>query len=293
VSARGALVGAALCVSGLAAAQPPARELLEQKESFVRRLLGDARTAQRIAASGSAEAREQVESARTLHARSLEHLRRGELGDADARLNDAMRALGRARQLAPDRAQMAIERRLANERVLSSVEGLRESYARHLRRLLGLGADGPVRDALLEEVSGRIEDARRLMGGERHAEAALALQKAGAALLHGLNRILDSATLDYALRFDTPADEYAYERERNRGYAKLVPTALAELRPSTDAMQLVNRYLESNEAMVALAERQAAAREWTAALGNVKTATAYLQRALGAAGLAVPQAIVD
>ncbi len=290
---RGALLCAALCVSGLAAAQAPARALVEQKEAFVRRLLGDAQTAQRIAASGSAEAGRQMQSAGDLHARSLDHLQRGELGEADARLNDAMRAIGRARQLAPDRVQIAIERRLKNERLLSSVEGLRESYARHMRRVLGVPADGPVRDALLEDVSERIGNARHLMSGERHAEAALTLQKAEEGLLHGLNRILDSATLNYALQFDTPADEYAFELERNRSYARLVPVALEELRPSPSAVELIERYVRSNEAVVDIAQRQAALREFGPAVHSVKTGTTYLQRALGAAGLVVPQAIRD
>jgi hypothetical protein len=284
---------AALCASALAAAQQPARGLVEQKESLVRRLLGDGPTVRRVAASGSDEARRQMEIASAMHARSLEHLQRGELKEAETRLDEAMRALGRARQLAPDGTQRAAERRERYERLRQSVAGLREAYARHLRRTSGAPAAAPVRDEVLDAVAQRTENARRLYEGERPVEAAQALEGAEQALLEGLNRVLGAATLDYAPRFDSAAEEYGYELERNRSYATLVPAALEELRPSGAARQLVQRYVETNAALVTLAGRQASERDWRAALDNLRSGTSYLQRALGAAGLVVPQVMKD
>lgn len=206
---------AALAVSGAAAAQAPSRELLEQKEALVRRLLEE----------------RSLEVARSLHARALEHMTRGELKLAEARLDEAMRAIGRARRLSPDAAQRAEQERLRHEARAASIESLRRAYAQRL-------ADG--RDAPEP---------------------------------------------------DSPRAQYRHELERNRSYAALVPVALEELRPAGGALQLVQRYVETSEALVSLAARQAESADWPAALGSVQSATTYLQRALGAAGLVVPQAM--
>lgn len=283
MSRRGAFAWAALLVSALAAAQAPPRELVEQKETLVRRLLDDAQMRRR-AGAGSEEARKQMETAGTLHARSLEHLARGELRQAEASLDEAMRAVGRARRLAPDGLQRAVEERLRYEKLEASVEALRRSYAHHLR---------PPRDEVLDAVDASLASARALAGAGRAAEAAQALAGAQGRLLDGLGALLGAETLRYALEFDSPQAEYRYELERNQSYAALVPVALSELRPAAGGTQLAHRYVETNDALTALAARQAAQGDWAAALGSVRTGTLYLQRALGAAGLIVPQAIKD
>lgn len=277
------LLGAALLVCGLAAAQERSRELVEQKELLVRRVLEDA-AMRRRAAAGSEEARRQLDAAEALHARSVEHLKRGELPQAGARLDEAMRALGRARRLAPDTHERAVEERMRHERLLASVEALRASYERHLQ-----GRPDELREAL----EANLAQARASFAAGRALEALRALERAETGLLHGLNRVLGAQTLQYTMQFDSPQSEYRHELERNRSYAALVPVALNELRPAGEGLQLVHRYAETNEALVALAGRQAESRDWPAALASLRTGTTYLQRALGAAGLVVPQAIKD
>ena len=277
------LVYAALVFSGLAAAQDTARERIEQKEALVRRLLADPQMRERAEAMSEA-ARRQLQAAASMHARSVEHLKRGEHEQAEAALDDAMRAVGRSRRLAPDSLQRAVEERVRYERLLAGVEALRGAYERHLQ-----GKPDELREAL----EANLAQARAAFAAGRSPEALRALERAETGLLHGLNRVLGAGTLQYTVQFDSPQSEYRYELERNRSYAALVPVALNELRPAGDGLQLVNRYVETNEALVALAARQAERSEWSAALGSVKTGTSYLQRALGAAGLVVPQAIRD
>lgn len=283
MSRRGAFACAALLLSALAAAQAPPRALLEQKETLVRRLLDDAQMRRR-AAAGSEEARKQLEAARILHARALEHLAGGEFGQAEASLDQAMRAVGRARRLAPDGLQRAVEERLRYEKLAASIEALRRSYAHHLRR---------PRDEVLDAVDASLASARELSDAGRAAEATQALAGAQARLLLGLGALLGAEPLRYALEFDSPQAEYRHELERNRSYAALVPFALEELRPAAAGIQLANRYVETSRTLTAFAARQAEQGDWAAALGSVRAGTLYLQRALGAAGLIVPQAIKE
>lgn len=285
------LVGAALASAVLA--QAPQRVVVEQKELLVRRLLTDAPIAARVAAANNEEANRLVAAAGAHHADARRLLGEGALREADARLNEAMWAIGRARQMVPDDAGRAIEQRVRYRRLMESVEGIRESYQRHLRRTLGVSAGTQLRDAALDESNAHLEEARSLLNAERLQDATQRLERAEQVLLFGLNRILGSSTLNYAPSFETTVDEYAYEVDRNRSFASLVPVALNEFRPPIEAMQLVNRYVESNQAQVALAARHAEKREWRDALRSVRLGTSYLQRALGAAGLAVPQAPTD
>ena len=280
-------------VAGAAMAQAPQRALVEQKEVLVRKLLTDAPIATRIAAAGNEEATRLIAAAAAHHGDASRLLGEGSLREADARLNEAMWAIGRARQLVPDNASRAIEQRVRYRRLMESVEGIRASYERHLTRSLGLSRNTPLRDAALDESQARLEEARALLNADRLHDATQALERAEQVLLVGLNRVLGTTTLNYAPKFEGPADEYAWEVDRNRSYLSLVPVALHEFRPALDAMQLVNRYVESNAAQVALAARHAERREWRDALRSVRQGTTYLQRALGAAGLAVPQVPTD
>jgi hypothetical protein len=64
---------------------------------------------------------------------------------------------------------------------------------------------------------------------------------------------------------------------------------LNQLRPGPAARTLVQRHVDSGETLVARAERQAGEGDWRAALQTVRDATAQMQRALGAAGLDLPE----
>ena len=266
---RAALLLAALAAWTAAAAGPPPE--LKQKELFVRRLLESARPP---ASADSAAAK--------LHAHALEHLERAEYKEADARLNEAIRAIQGSHRAKPAREAVPVY-----ERLLSNVELMRTMYVSHATALEDLHSER------LFEVDESLAQARRLHAEQRPGEARSALERAERALTHALTQLLGSVTVNYALRFSGPEEEFRYERTRNSAYAALVPAALDELRPGAAARMLVERYTQSGEAMLALAERQAGERQWRAALESVRTATLYLQRALGAAGLAVPQVITE
>jgi len=273
-NARAGVMIALLCLSGSAAAESPNRAEVTQKERFVRRLLEAAQPPASADAAPSA-----------MHARALEHLGRGEYKEADALLSEAIRSMQRARRHAPDKPSPQLGS--LYERLLSTVELMRSTYARH----------GSAREdshgTLLAEVDASVAQARRLRAEQRPSEAVRALELAEQSLTHALTQLLGSVTVSYAERFSGPREQYEHELARNRAYAALVPAALNELRPSGAVLLLVDRYVESGEAMVALAEREAAQARWNPALEKVRSATQYLQRALGAVGLAVPQGITE
>ena len=252
-----------LALSGAARGQTPPRAELMQKAAFVKRLLEAAPPGTTTDAGAAA-----------LHTRALGNLDRGEHGEADARLNEALRALQTARRPAKPGAQYAA--------LLSSVETMRDTYVRFA------GTKRDLHGTLVFDVNQALAQARELQG-TNPGEALRVLGLAEQTMTHALTGVLGSLTVNYAMSFPGPKDEFDFEQARHRAYAALVPAALNELKPAPAARVLVQRYVDSGETMAALGAKQAGQGDWRAALESVRSATQYAQRALGAAGLAVPE----
>jgi len=275
--------------SALVAAQPasPTRQAVEQKEKFVSRLLDDSPVARRIANGANTDAKAFFASALDQHRRAREQMESGDLAAADKTLNDALWSAGKARQLAPDSAQRLIAERVRYARLLDGVVSLRHSYERQLQRP-HRGASPPPLDDALVRADALIDDARSLSNAERMIDANRALEDAERGLLSALNRTLGSATLRYDEKFDSPLEEFEFESNRNASYADLVPVALHEYRPSADQIRAVARHVERHQSLREQALQLAVRKDFRAALRAIRSATAELQRALGAAGLVLP-----
>jgi hypothetical protein len=159
---------------------------------------------------------------------------------------------------------------------------MRETYLRYAAR-----AEDP-HGMLIAEVDQALSRARELQRAAPQ-EAVRELAFAEQAMTHALTQALGSLTVSYAPSFPGPREEFGFELARQRGYAALVPAALNQLRPGPAARTLVQRHVDSGETLVARAERQAGEGDWRAALQTVRDATAQMQRALGAAGLDLPE----
>ncbi len=281
------LLAASLVAAGAAAAEE-ADVLLKQKQALVKRLLADDSAAGRITASGNEQAMRFVAAAAEHHANSVALAERGEFARAETLLNEAMWAIGRARQMVPDNMARLIELRVRYARLLGVVDALRASFEHNLRRIRGTTFKAPIPDPDMQAVSILIEEARTYASAESPAGAIDRLEQAEHRLLIALNRLLGSTTLNYTERFETPAGEFSYERERHNSYASLVPIAIQRFNPGPAALRLVERYADNGRAAAAIAEQQAAKEDYRSALKSVRSATAHMQRALGAAGLAVP-----
>jgi hypothetical protein len=259
---RAALVASALALCAAAWAQSAPRPELMQKALFTKRLLE---------ASPSAAA---TDRAAAMYSRALEHLDHGEEREAEARLNEAIRSLQLARRPVDSGARYAA--------LLSSVQTMRETYLRYAAQ-----REDP-HGTLIAEVDLALSQARELQAAAPQ-EAVRVLATAEQAMTHALTQALGSVTLSYAPRFSGPQEEFGFEQARHRSYAALVPAALNELRPGPAARTLVQRHVDAGQALAARAERKAGEGDWRAALESVRDATAQLQRALGAAGLALSE----
>ncbi len=286
IVALGLLYGAAAAAFGQSVVPDP-RQTVQQKEELVRKLLGDTATAERIKASRDAQAAELLTSATEHHQHALSLIRAGDVIGAEKMLDYAIANAGKARQRVPDASRRTIAERFEFARAIGGVDALRASYLRHRPKTSELGRESGF-EAELERVDALIDDARTLAAADQFGPAIRSAQHAERGLIAGLSRLLGSATILYAQRFETPAEEFAYELDRNRSYEELVPIALTELRPPAAAVQTIEGHVVRNQALREQARSHAARQDHAAAMRALRAGTAQLQRALAMAGVVVP-----
>ncbi len=264
---------------------------LAQKQAFARSLVEDAAVAERIQASQDAEALRLFALAKENYARALASMKGGDYAGAEKQLNEAMSAMGKARRLAPDAAALAAKQRVEYAQKLESVETLEKSYRNYLKgsgRKPGAPGNETDESAILG-ISRLLEAARKYAKEDRPGDALRALEKAEQVMRTALNRVLGSTMLEYDQKFETPAEEHAFELERNRSYLELIPVAIAEFKPTDEAKQNIENLVKQAREAVGQSREYAAQKDYPRALASVRTGTEYLLNALAIAGLAVTQ----
>ena len=256
---------------------------VEQKIRLVARLIADSPASQRITRSGDPQAIANLDEGRVHHALAEDLFARGDWAGARQAADDALRHLSLARRLVPDAPARQAAARLRHEQWLASMERLVEAW----RARAGTQPAGDAAD--LTAAMGLLASSRQQAGEGRYDDANQTLAAAERHVLAGMNRTLQSTTLDYTLRAASPAEEFQQELARHRGLAELLPLALRDLKPRPDVLALIERYGETSGALQAQALQQFQAGEIAQALGHLRNATLYVQRALATAGVAAPQ----
>jgi hypothetical protein len=289
-ASSGACVAAFAAPAEAKTASPAAsisRQLVEQKLDLMKRVLSDSPAARRIEASSNAAAKKYLASAQENYRSALSSIKNNDLLAADKQLNDATALMGKARHLVPDPLTRSAEQRAQFTQMLDSVESLRVSYQGQVQR--ARPQRGEADDALLAKAAKLVDRARNFAQAEQLALATKSLAEAQRALMIGLGRVLGSKTVEYAQRFESPAEEYAFELERNRSYADLIPIAMDAFRPGADAAREARHLVDGDRGLREQAQRHAAARDYRAALTALRSGTTQLQNALASVGLRVPQ----
>lgn len=270
----------ALAAANAAADEPRAQ--VEQKVALAARLIADPPTVQRIAASGNVRALAHHDESRLHQQLAEEALRRGDLPAARREADEALRHVAQARRLAPDApAQQAAARARADQ--------MRASLERLLAAWRERAGPQDAEDGDLLAALGLIGTARHFTDLGRHEDALHTLSQAEGHVLAGMRRVLGSAReIDYTQRATTPAETYRVELARHEALADLVPLAIGELKPRGDAAVLIARQVDSSRTLRAQARQRFEAGDSEGALAPLRQATLALQRALAAAGVAMP-----
>lgn len=269
----------------------PDRAVVEQKRTLVERLLSESKIADGEVRGRSAEAREKLSSAMQLVTRAQAHLDKGEIAAADRLLNDAMRHISVARTLAIKPGARTGEEETRFGEIIQSIEVLEASYLRNVERRSAWLAE--VGDEDLKRVKILVDRAKTMASSGRLREANAVLVKAQRDMISSYNGLLGTApmVIVYDLRFNTLEEEYQYESERGRDYGGLVPVAIHEYNPPSEALATINWLVDESRALAAEAKLDAQGKQFQRAILTQRQAITKLQRALELAGIVVPQVI--
>lgn len=135
------------------------------------------------------------------------------------------------------------------------------------------------------KVDGLASDAHALSDKGQHENATQLLVKAERLVTQAIQAMLNAQTIVYDLNFESPADEYEYERKRFISYEELIPIALEEKKPAEAVVKLMDTYVVKGRARKTEADDKAKAGNYPEAISLMLAATEEIQRALRLAGV--------
>lgn len=291
-SLQGVVVGMALWAGTLLLAVPgaatgqgaadatPNRSVVEQKLKLLDSVLSSPKTAQ-IAAGSDAEAAALVAQARKGMEEARAALAAGDTAKAGNLLDQALRTSSSAssrgaRATAGDSAQ-----RNRNKELLEELN----SYSVSLSQAV-MEKNSAEGTAAIQRVDKLVAQAAGMTAANRHAEAGDLLTQALNLAVSTLSQLRAGQTVVLSLKFDTPADEYAYEQRRHQSNEMLIDTLLREGKVDGSRRQLLDRYLEESFKLRSQAEQAAKGGDYPGAIKIMEKANDQLMSALRASGLA-------
>lgn len=269
----------------VAAGPPASRTVLEQKVRLLESYFSSA-TVTRIETANDPNSKRELDLAKAMFAEARAALADGDLRRAASRLDEALRkvssaaaAVARARPV-----QTAKEEKDIYERLRGQIESYMNALDRDIP--LGTGDTGTKHiqtrlSRMLGQASGHAQEGRYQLAKKilteayRVAVVAIAAQRKG-------------ETSVFRLTFETPAEEYLYERKRNDSYEILVGIMMNERESATNGLKaMVKRLIGESRDSRGRADAAAEAGNHTAAIMAMEDATRSLVRALRAGGLPV------
>lgn len=260
----------------------PRRLVAEQKIRLMENLLA-APMAHKAEASGNQEIRALLAKARQLLEAARSDLAIKKYEHAARTLDDALRTVSSASSALSRNDPGLTEgaHRARNTELIEQIQTYRASLAETVAQT---GSEQAV--AALGRLDKMAAEAQELMQREHHGEANKLLGNAYRHAVISLSRIRAGQTVVLEVKFDSPADEFAYEQKRNRSHEMLVNMTLEERRAKGPLRETVARRADESKKLRQLAEAQAAAGDYKSAIKTLELATGELVQALQGMGVA-------
>jgi hypothetical protein len=278
------LLAVTLFASGLAWAQalPGAdaeqrKRLIEQKMKLVE-LLVNAPAAQGPAAGEAAE------RSRTQLANARQAVAAGNLDGAAQMLDEALRGLSRSNSRgAGDGGLSESAQRKQNDELREQIR----TYRGAIKDLEKDSRQATAARKLLVRVDALTGEGESLAGEGRIGDAGRKFAEANKLAVEELSRLRAGQEVVLALKFETPADEYAYEQRRYASAEVLVASMLAEGRGEGDKRSQIDAWAGEARQLKGEAEALAAGQKHRQAIPVMEKAIAVLNRALQIMGVPV------
>lgn len=281
---------AAAMLAGAVAAQTPSdgvdqkRRLIEQKIKLLEMLINSP------AAKGAASGRE-AESA-TLLEKGRSSIDNARTALADGRFDEAAKLLDEALKSASSASRKISpnEGGLSDSAQRKNLQDLGEQVEMYRKSLTELAADrekGAAARVLLGRIDSLRTESTQLADGGRLGEASRKMADAYKLAVEEMSRLRAGQEVVLSLKFDTPADEYAYEKKRFASNEIMVDMMIAEGRAEGDKRRLVDGFVDAGRQLGAQADARANSGQYPEAVKLMEQASVQLIRALQSMGVPV------
>ena len=187
-------------------------------------------------------------------------------------------------QVGPSKEELAEQKEEFND-LLVTLEAFVDSHLASFKQAKEEGRKTVSYDS--DAVGTLIVDAKNLAEKQQYESAGKQVKKAERMVTKALNEMLNQQTIVYDLNFKTPADEFAYEVNRYKGYAELVPVAIEVKKPDPAKIKYSKTFQDKAEFFKGKAHESAEAERWEEALVIIKDATMEMRRGLRILGVSM------
>lgn len=262
---------------------------LQSKQRLVEQQLHQSPAVLRIRQSKHGQANRMLAQAQSLYTKAQEQATTARAQAAIELLDEALRQIVAASRLVPDVAHQGALERHQNTQLREALGSFQALHKSLTNRMDGKKAQTATVTVDSARIDAMVAQADALMARGKQREANVLLSDAYRAVVSTLNNMLAAQTIVYDLKFDSPAEEYRHELARNLGYEELVPIALVQLNTAPQTAILTQRHVQQSRHLRLVAQKQAGAGDYPAAMKALQDATEQLQHALRVAGVLVPQ----
>jgi HEPN domain-containing protein len=256
---------------------------VNQKLMFADMLLSS-KTAKQVAKSGMLDAISLQTQGKQMLEQAKAELKAGNNTKAYADADQALEMLKKSSSMVPSESELQ-QLKTHYEELLTSIKNFEKSHADNVKRITKAKGEKAVVDYDKEEVESLKAEGMRLAKKGDYVKANQSLGKAQHMITVALQQMLQSQTIVYDLKFDTPKDEYEYELKRFGGYEELIPVAIEAKKPTEGAIKLMKSYLEKSRKMRDEAKKKAGAGDYPVAIRMMQDATKTVRLALRMVGV--------
>lgn len=140
---------------------------------------------------------------------------------------------------------------------------------------------------LLARVDALTAESKQLADGGRLGDANKKLASAYKMLVEDLTKLRDGQEVVMSLKFETPADEYAYEQKRFGSSLVMIDMMIDEGRADGQKRKLIDSFIAEGNQLKGLAEVEASSQRHKDAIDLMEKATKQLNRALQSMGIPI------
>ncbi|MBF0212976.1 MAG: hypothetical protein HQM00_05335 [Magnetococcales bacterium] len=278
-------VGVLLVSCGEARADHP---LFEQKSRLLDRFLVQSATSEQVGRGEDAKLKEILDQTRKLREEARQLHDQGDIDQATKRVDLAIKEAVKLSQLTSGPAKQAWNQQIRFEGLMAGVATFEDAYQRNLQVLAkesGKALDPSIQS---EEIRQVVAKASELAGKGSFDPANALLADMQQRLTTALKAMLDSKTLVYQLKFETPQHEYRYELDRMLSFEALLNMALSRAALDEKGRRTIQERQEKSRVLHREAEQLAAAGKYTEAIRTMESANDNLSQAMMMAGIVFP-----